>query len=192
MLPLSAHAWWDEAWTIRKKITLDTQAAGITSEATSVPVLVRLSTGNFDFLAANENASDLRFVAEDEKTVLPHHIERFDSTNELAFVWVQVPRLAGGNAAQHVWLYYGNEAAQPSPAAGLYDAAQWAVYHLSDASGLPQDTTAAGHHVLGGTATYVPSGLIGGSARLNGEGGLQAGDATLQAATGFTWSAWIK
>lgn len=192
MLPLSAHAWWDGAWTIRKKITLDTQAAGIASEATGVPVLVRLSTGNFDFLAANENASDLRFVAEDEKTVLPHHIERFDSTNELAFVWVQVPRLAGGNASQHVWLYYGNEAAQPVPAAGLYDAAQWAAYHLSDANGLPQDTTAAGHHVLGGTATYVPSGLIGGSARLNGEGGLQAGDATLQAATGFTWSAWIK
>lgn len=192
MLPLSAHAWWDEAWTIRKKITLDTQAAGITTEATGVPVLMRLSTGNFDFLAANENASDLRFVAEDEKTVLPHHIERYDSTNELAFVWVQVPRLAGSNAAQHVWLYYGNEAAQPVAAAGLYDASQWAVYHLGDASGLPQDSAGAGHHVLGGTSTPVPSGLIGGAARLNGDGGLQAGDATLQAATGFTFSTWIK
>jgi biopolymer transport protein ExbB len=166
MLPLSAQAWWDEAWTIRKKITLDTQAAGIATEATGVPVLVRLSTGNFDFLAANENASDLRFVAEDEKTVLPHHIERFDSTNELAFVWVQVPRLAGSNAAQHIWLYYGNEAAQPVAATGLYDASQWAVYHLGEASGLPQDSAGAGHHVLG--------------------------DATLQAATGFTFSAWIK
>ena len=192
MLPLSAQAWWDEAWTIRKKITLDTQAAGIGAEATGVPVLVRLSTGNFDFLAANENASDLRFVAEDEKTVLPHHIERFDATNELAFVWVQVPRLAGSNAAQHIWLYYGNEAAQPVEATGLYDASQWAVYHLGEASGLPQDSAGAGHHVLGGTSTPVPSGLIGGAARLNGDGGLQAGDATLQAATGFTFSAWIK
>lgn len=192
MLPLSAHAWWDEGWTIRKKITLDTQAAGIAAEATGVPVLVRLSTGNFDFLAATESGSDLRFVAEDDKTVLAHHIERFDSTNELAFVWVQVPRLAGSNALQHVWLYYGNEAAQALPAAGLYDAAQWATYHLSDASGLPQDTTAAAHHISGGTATYVPSGLIGGSARLNADGGLQVGDPSLQAATGFTFSAWIK
>ncbi|MBT9463065.1 DUF2341 domain-containing protein [Hydrogenophaga sp.] len=192
MLPLSAHAWWDEGWTIRKKITLDTQAAGITAEATGVPVLVRLSTGNFDFLASNENGSDLRFVAEDDKTVLAHHIERFDSTNELAFVWVQVPRVAGSSAVQHVWLYYGNESAQPVPASGLYDAAQWAVYHLGDASGLPQDATAAGHHMSGGTATFVPSGLIGGSARLNADGGLQVGDATLQAATGFTFSAWIK
>ncbi|MES2840067.1 MAG: DUF2341 domain-containing protein [Pseudomonadota bacterium] len=192
MLPLSAHAWWDEGWTIRKKITLDTQAAGITAEATGVPVLVRLSTGNFDFIAANENGSDLRFVAEDDKTVLAHHIERFDSTNELAFVWVQVPRVAGSNAVQHLWLYYGNESAQPVPASGLYDAAQWAVYHLSDASGQPQDTTAAGHHMSGGTATFVPSGLIGGSARLNADGGLQVGDATLQAATAFTFSAWIK
>lgn len=192
MLPLSAHAWWDEGWTIRKKITLDTQAAGITADATGVPVLVRLSTGNFDFLAATESGSDLRFVAEDDKTVLAHHIERFDSTNELAFVWVQVPRLAGSNALQHVWLYYGNEEAQPLPASGLYDAAQWAVYHLGDASGLPQDATAAARHVSGGTATYVPSGLIGGSARLNADGGLQVGDASLQAATGFTFSAWIK
>jgi len=192
LLPLSAQAWWDEGWTIRKKVTLDTQAAGITAEATGVPVLVRLSSGNFDFLAAAENGSDLRFVAEDDKTVLAHHIERFDSINELAFVWVQVPRIAGSNALQHVWLYYGNEKAQPLPAAGLYDAAQWAVYHLSDASGLPQDTTAAGHHVTGGTATFVPNGLIGGSARLNGDGGLQIGDASLQAVTGFTFSAWIK
>ena len=104
----------------------------------------------------------------------------------------QVPRLAGSNALQHVWLYYGNEAAQALPAAGLYDAAQWATYHLSDASGLPQDTTAAAHHISGGTATYVPSGLIGGSARLNADGGLQVGDPSLQAATGFTFSAWIK
>lgn len=192
MLPLSAHAWWDEGWTIRKKITLDTQAAGITAEATGVPVLVRLSTGNFDFLAAHPEGADLRFVAEDDKTVLAHHVERFDSTNELAFVWVQVPRIAGSNALQHVWLYYGNEKAQPVPAAGLYDAAQWAVYHLSDISGLPQDTTAAGHHVAGGTATFVPAGLIAGSARLNADGGLQIGDASLQAATGFTFSAWIK
>lgn len=192
MLPLSAHAWWDQAWSIRKKITLDTQAAGISAEATGVPVLVRLSTGNFDFLSANESVSDLRFVAEDEKTVLPHHIERFDSANELAFVWVQVPRLAGGNAAQHIWLYYGNEAAQPVAATGLYDASQWAVYHLGDTSGLPQDSAGAGHHVQGGTSTPVPSGLIGGAARLNGDGGWQAGDATLQAATGFTFSAWIK
>ncbi len=192
LLPLTANAWWNEEWTVRKKITLDTQAAGITAETTSVPVLLRLSTGNFDFLTANDNGSDLRFVAEDDQTLLPFHIERFDATNELAFVWVQVPKLAGGNAAQHIWMYYGNEAAQPAPAAAVYDAQQWAVYHLSDVGGLPQDTTAAGNHVSQGTTTFVPGGFIAGSAKLAGNGGLVVGNAALQAATGFTFSAWIK
>jgi acetylornithine deacetylase/succinyl-diaminopimelate desuccinylase-like protein len=71
LLQLSAHAWWDSAWTVRKKITLDTQAAGVAAELSSVPVLVRLSSGNFDFLAAKEDGSDIRFVAQDDKTVLP-------------------------------------------------------------------------------------------------------------------------
>lgn len=192
LFPLSASAWWNEEWTVRKKITLDTQAAGITAEATSVPVLLRLSTGNFDFLTANDNGSDMRFVAEDDQTLLPFHIERFDAANELAFVWVQVPRLAGGNATQHIWMYYGNEAAQPAAAAPVYDAQQWAVYHLSDSAGLPQDTTPAGNHISQGTATFVPGGFIAGSAKLAGNGGLVAGNVALQTATGFTFSAWIK
>ncbi|MFN3738687.1 DUF2341 domain-containing protein [Hydrogenophaga sp.] len=191
LLPLSSFAWWDDAWTVRQKITLDTQAAALASEASDVPVLLRLSTGNFDFLSASDTGADLRFVAEDGTTVLPHHIERFDPTNELAFVWVRVPRLAPANATQHIWLYAGNPKA-PAPAAAAPDAATWAVYHLSDESGLPQDASGAGRHVAAGTATPVPGGLIGGAARLNGDGGLQAGDAALQAATGLTWSAWIK
>lgn len=192
MLPLSAHAWWDEAWTSRQKITLDTQAAGIAAEATDVPVLLRLSTGSFDFLGINENGSDIRFVAEDDKTVLPHQIERLDPANELAFIWVKVPKLMAGNATQHIWMYTGNEAAQPAPATPVHDAAQWAVYHLSDASGLPQDATPAGNHITAGVSTPVPSGLIAGAAKLAGDGGLKAGAPSLQALTAFTFSAWIK
>ncbi|OQW86644.1 MAG: hypothetical protein BWK72_16285 [Rhodoferax ferrireducens] len=192
LLPLTANAWWNEEWTVRKKITLDAVAAGITTEVASVPVLLRLSTGNFDFLTAKEDGADMRFLAEDDQTLLPFHIERFDSANELAFVWVQVPKVVGGNATQHIWMYYGNEAAQPVAPTAVYDAQQWAVYHLSDASGLPQDTTAAGNHISQGTATFVPGGLIGGAAKLAGDGGLVAGNAALQAATGFTFSAWVK
>lgn len=192
LLPLSANAWWDSAWTGRKKITLDTAAAGIAADATDVPVLLRLSTGNFDFLSVNDGGSDIRFVAEDDKTVLPFQIERLDTTNELAFIWVKVPRLAAGNTTQHIWLYYGNEAATAAAPAPLYDATQWAVWHLSDASGLPQDATAAGNHVASGVSTPVPSGLIAGAAKLAGDGGLKAGAPSLGTATGFTFSAWVR
>lgn len=192
LLPLSAHAWWNEDWTVRKKITLDTQAAGINAELTDLPVLVRLSTAGFDFLSVKEDGSDLRFVAEDDKTVLAHRIERFDSLNELAFVWVRVPRVAAGNAAQHVWLYYGNDAAPPAQAMPVYAESQWAVWSMAEETGLPQDSASAGNHVSGGTVSFVPAGLIGGSARLAGDGGLQAGAPTLAAGNGFTLSAWIK
>lgn len=192
LLPLTANAWWNEDWTVRKQITLDTVAAGVATEVTAVPVLLRLSTGSFDFLTAKEDGSDIRFLAEDDVTPLPFHIERFDSVNELAFVWVQVPKVAGGNAKQHIWMYYGNEAAQPNTMTAVYDAQQWAVYHLSDASGLPQDSTAAGNHIGQGSVTFVPGGFIAGSAKLAGDGGLVASNAALKAATGFTFSAWVK
>lgn len=192
LLPLSAHAWWNEDWTVRKKITLDTQAVGLNAELADLPVLVRLSTAGFDFLSAKEDGSDLRFVAEDDKTVLAHRIERFDTVNELAFIWVRVPRLAPGNAAQHVWLYSGNDAAPPAQALPVYAESQWAVWSMAEDSGLPQDSASAGNHVSGGTVSFVPAGLIGGSARLAGDGGLQAGAPSLGAAKGFTLAAWIK
>ncbi len=190
-LPLAAQAWWDKDWTGRKKVTLDSKAAGLTAELGSVPVLVRLSSGNFDFLVGREDGSDLRFVAEDDKTPLPFHIERFDQINELAFVWVQVPRLAPGNSTQHVWLYYGNAKAAASGEGGArYDEAQLAVYHFSESEGLPQDASGKGRHAAQSVGVPVSAGLMGGALRLAGNGGLSVSDASLQTATELTVSLW--
>ena len=87
---LNSLAWWNEDWATRKKITLTHPAA----EVTDAPVLIRLHTGNFDFLAANENGSDIRLIAGDDKTVLKYHIEKWDSANQLALIWVKLPKLA--------------------------------------------------------------------------------------------------
>src|SRR5215217_7589876 len=75
----AAGQWWDDAWTARKKVTIDTAAGGITEPVGSAVVLVRLHDGNFQFSQAKEDGSDLRFVADDGKTLLPFHIERYDS-----------------------------------------------------------------------------------------------------------------
>ncbi|MEO7464922.1 MAG: DUF2341 domain-containing protein, partial [Nitrosospira sp.] len=66
---LSSHAWWNEEWTGRKKITL----ASTAGEVVDAPVLIRLHTGNFDFFSANDNGSDLRLIAGDDKTELKFH-----------------------------------------------------------------------------------------------------------------------
>jgi len=192
LLPLSAHAWWNEAWTIRKQITLDAQPLGLAAEVSDAPVLVRLSTGTFDFLSTMEGGADIRFVAEDDKTELPHAIERFDVLNELAFIWVRVPKVAPGNVPQHIWLYYGNQQPPARLATPVYDAAQLATFHLSEEAGLPQDSSAGAHHARTGTLTYVASGLMGGGARMAAEGGIELGSAALQAASALSFSAWFK
>jgi biopolymer transport protein ExbB len=191
-LPLSAHAWWDKDWTGRKKITLDTKAAAITSDAAQVPVLVRLSSANFDFLAGKEDGSDLRFLAEDDKTALPFQIERFDNVNNLAFIWVQVPKLQAANTTQHIWLYYGNTKAPAAAAAAVFDAQQLAVYHLGETQGMPQDASGKAMHATESHSAALPSGLIAGSATLKGDGGIVLKNEALTQAKEITVSAWIN
>lgn len=193
LLPASAHAWWSKDWTVRKQITLDTQAAGVTADLVSVPVLIRLSSGNFNFLSAKEDGSDIRFVAQDDVTPLKLHLERFDKVNELAFFWVMVPKLAASNSSQHIWIYSGNEkAASVSDSKTSYDAATLMAYQFSDGKELPLDTTANSNNIKQGKLTWVTAGLIGGSAKLAGDGGLVTESPALLAAKEFTFSAWIK
>ncbi|TIH41742.1 DUF2341 domain-containing protein, partial [Klebsiella pneumoniae] len=76
-----ANAWWNDEWSLRKKITVDVSASGanVTDPIGATAVLVRLHVGNFRFSSAKDDGSDLRFVAGDDKTPLKHHIEKFDS-----------------------------------------------------------------------------------------------------------------
>lgn len=193
ILPTAAQAWWNKDWTVRKQVTLDTKAAGIATEAGANVVLVRLSTGNFDFLAAKEDGSDIRFMAQDDATPLKFHIERFDKINELAFVWVQLPTLAGNNKTQHIWLYAGNDKATAvADSKTTYGPPQLLVWHMNETEGLPQDASANALHAAQGNASYVTGGLIAGAARLAGNGGVVANSPALQAAKEFTVSAWVK
>jgi biopolymer transport protein ExbB len=59
----TAQAWWNNDWTIRKKITIDTSATGgaITDPIGTTPVLIRLA--DFDFGAAKDDGSDIRMIA---------------------------------------------------------------------------------------------------------------------------------
>lgn len=193
-----AHAWWNEDWTVRKKINLDTSATGVTTQAAleNVPVLVRLHSGNFDFLSAKEDGSDLRFVAEDDKTPLKFHIEKFDPVNELALVWVKVPKLTAGNKDQSIWLYSGSEKAAPAQdAAGSYDAQQTAVWHFAEPSGAPQDSTGYGNHASDHAGARVAGAAIGAGLGFDGRQTLTVAASPslkLTPAGGFTFSAWVK
>ena len=197
LFPASANAWWNPDWTTRKKIPLNTTAQGveISADQAFVPVLVRLHTGNFAFADAKPDGADLRFVANDDKTALKFHIESFDGVNELATVWVQVPKLSARQSAEYVWLYYGSEkAAAAGDAKGTYEPGFAAVYHFNEADGSAKDATSNAVPVAG-AGKASKAGLIGGAFDFDGSSHLTVGPAPAfkaAAATGAAVSAWIK
>lgn len=195
-LPLNAHAWWNEAWTESRAVNLDTSATGVALAApvSNVTVPVRLHSGNFDFLAAKQDGSDLRFVAADDLTPLKFHIERYDSVNELAVVWVQVPQVAPKTAEQKVMLYFGNHeaAAEGNPAAS-YDGATSAVFHFGEQDAQPRDASVNSHHAREAFAVEK-AGLLGASAKFEGKPLTLAAAPGLQHTAGgnFSFSAWLR
>lgn len=196
LLPSSAQAWWNDEWSLRKKITIDASAAGanITDPIGSAPVLVRLHAGNFRFGTAKEDGSDLRFVAGDDKTPLKHHVEKYDSLLGEALIWVAVPNLQPG-AKTEFWLYSGNKkAVSTADAKGTYDPETVLVYHFSERGTPAIDSTvwASNAQSVGQPAE---GSIIGTGLRLDGRSALTlpaSAPLTIAAGSALTWSAWIK
>jgi len=194
LVPAMAHAWWNQDWTARRKIAIDPAAVGLQGPVSNVPVLVRLHTGNFPFAEADLDGKDLRFIAEDDKTPLAFHVEVFDSANELALIWVQLPQVAPGTKPA-IWMYYGNDKAPPaSNASGTYDPSHLAVFHFSEKGGAPQDSTAYAQPATVEGVSPAAAGVADGAISVQGTGRIVLADApSLKAsAQGFSVSAWVK
>jgi biopolymer transport protein ExbB len=193
----NANAWWDSKWQYRRKIAFDLsdKGANIKENLTDVPVLVRLHSGNFTFTNAKKDGSDLRFMAADDKSPLKFHIEKFDSKQEIALVWVKVPQLAGGGGQDAIWIYYGNESAPAGQeSGGTYDTSQVLVYHLNEADGAPKDATSFGNHAAAFAGTHGTPSAIGNGYSFKGTGDKIVLQRTpsLSFAKGFTYSAWVR
>ena len=183
-----AQAQWNDAWTVRQKVSVN--AAGITQAVTQPLVVIRLHSGNFDFSSVNVDGSDIRFIAQDDKTELKYFVEKFDAVNELAIIWVQVPQISQADKDAHIWVYSGNENATSSASPKLMtDTNIVALFQFSEKA-LLQDSSASGL-VAAGNITAQKAGLMGESAILTGEP-LVIPASAINASAGFTWSAWVK
>ncbi len=193
----SAQAWWNPDWAYRKAITLDATPSGaaLGGEVKDAVVLVRLHEGVFNFAEGSADGADLRFIAEDDKTELAHHVEKYDPVFNLAFVWVRVPLLANGKPAP-IWLYYGNpKATVPVESKNSYPADQLLIYHFADKDKPAQDASAFAHHATSAAPALDDSGLIGSAARFDGATSVllpASPSLNLTAGASFTWSAWVK
>ena len=193
----ASSSWWNGEWTIRKKIVLDTSSAGagITEPIGTVPVLIRLFEGNFRFANAQPDGSDLRFFAEDGKTPLAFHLEKFDPLLNEAFVWVKIPDLKPA-AQTTIWLYYGNtgKAGKAEDAKGTYDADTVLVYHFNERGQPAYDSTTTGNNAQN-PGLPAEGSLIGSGLRIDGKNTV-----TIPASpslfwtegSALTWSAWVR
>lgn len=197
LLPSVASAWWSEDWNFKKKITLDMQQ--LKQGGVTVPegafALIRLHTGNFlSFMELSDQGKDIRLLAGDEVTPLKFYIERLDPINEMALIWVKLPKEVIADPEPSVWLYFGNaEAVAGQDAAGSYDISQVLSYQF-DAKGI-KDVTANANNPSEATTTNAEGGLIASAALFQGSQIIRIpANPTLQMApaTGWTVSTWLK
>ncbi|WP_243042265.1 DUF2341 domain-containing protein [Dyella sedimenti] len=191
-------AWWNDDWSFRKPITIDTgsKGAGMAPAAGRVPLLVRLHSGNFQFDGVAKNGADLRFIAADGKTPMNYEVESFDPVMGVGQIWVDASDLPT-NGQQTIYMYYGNaKAPAQSSGAASFDADYALVYHFDDAAGgLPKDATAYANNAQKGAVRSVDGGIVGHAARFDGTTMLELPASTslnVAAGGGFTFSAWIK
>ncbi len=197
LFPLVANAWWNDDWSYRKELTLNTNSVVTSGELDNALVLVRLHTGNFGyFLDVSPKGEDIRFVADDDITPLKYYIEKFDPVNEMAMIWVQIPKLAANSNTQKIWMYYGNSGAvAASDRSGVLPVSDTLVYHFDKETSAPQDSTAYANHSALFTAERSASSLIAGGVKFNGAGMFEIADTpslAIDPAKGWSISAWIK
>jgi len=190
----TAHA---ADWAQKQKIILDASAAGgnLAQGATNVPIAVRLHSGNFTFVDAKPDGSDIRFMSADGKLPLKFHIEQYDAANELGVAWVLVPGITPNAKTDSFIMEWGNPAAPASgDAKGTYDASQIFVLHFSDKEGV-RDATGNANHAQTSTARPVAAGPMGGAVVFTGVESITlpaSQSLRVTAASGFTFSAWVK
>lgn len=123
------------AWSWKRKLTFSGNVSATNLD--DFPVLVHLTSVNFDFTKAQNNGEDIRFMDSDtcptDGTPLKHEIERWDKAGLQAWVWVKVPRIDGGSAADFIYMFYGNAAAPDGQdATNVWNSNYKIVSHMAD------------------------------------------------------------
>lgn len=197
LLPQICSAWWNEDWSNKKKINIDAQI--LSKQGVSIPdgsfALIRLHTGNFgNFLDLADKGKDIRILSADEKTPLKFFIEKLDPINEMALIWVKLPKGIADMPEPAIWLYSGNPmAADAEDAAGSFDVSQIVSYPITTEG--VKDFTANNNQPAEVTATIAEAGLMGAAAQFDGSQFIRIpASPSLQRLPeqGWTLTTWLK
>jgi Concanavalin A-like lectin/glucanases superfamily/Domain of unknown function (DUF2341) len=178
--------WFDPAFAKRRRLTFDNVGA---TDLLGFVVPLVLGKNELGYAALKPNGQDLRFVDDDDQTLLSYEIEAF-VPGGISVIWLRLPRVPAGGSAS-AWMYSQNPgAADAEDAAKTWSDAFAAVYHLN---GDATDSLATSDGVVTGAkkgAGQLASGLDFGSDADMVDAGSAAGVDDLFA-NGGTITAWI-
>jgi len=121
---------WLTGWQYRKKITIDHNK--IDSGVADFPVLVKLTSSNFDFSKARSDGYDIRFTDSDGVTLLKYERERHDAANQKAEYWVRIPAVSSTTDTEF-YIYYGKpDASDGADPTDVWDGNFKMVQHMKD------------------------------------------------------------
>ena len=188
---------WLSGYTTRKKITID--KSKIDADLTDFPVLVKLTSSNFDFSKANSDGFDLRFTSSDGTTLLKYERERHDATNKLAEYWVKIPSISS-TANTIFYLYYRvedtDDGADPT---NVWDSNFKGVWHMKDLTTSTIEDSTSNNNDGTKKAANEPTQADGQIAKAQNFDGtndyIQTGDAPsldISGTSPITEEAWVK
>jgi hypothetical protein len=134
----------DAAWTEVEVLTFD--ASSINFDQINLTIPVVLDSSRVDYSKCGANGEEIRFVDDDDSTVLDHEIELWNPSGT-SILWVQVPVILANSTSDQIYLYYGNPGAPDiQDDQGAYANDVEVVYHFDHSP--PID-------VVGGVASTI-------------------------------------
>jgi hypothetical protein len=192
--------WENNNWSYRKKLIFNN--SGQSENLINFPVLVKLSSSNFDYSKSKPDGSDLRFFDADDSTELKYHIEEWNPLG-YSYIWVNVTKIDGGSSTDHIWMYYGNlNAIDVQDIYGTYDDNFKGVWHLNESgngnTGEYKDSTANKINGTGGdgASSKTPikvKGKIGSAQDFDGQNDIiHFGTDKIPDMTYYTITSWVN
>ncbi len=164
------------AWKQSRKLYLNTTASGanVSGTVAGFPVLVRLTSGNFNFAQAKPAGEDIRF-AKANGAPLPYEVEQWDAATMVADIWVKVDTVYGNDSSHYIMMLWGKTAgtvANLSSNSAVFDTANGfqGVWHMNQGTGQQVGDATANRYngTPSDTAPVSMAGEIGGAEHFDG------------------------
>jgi hypothetical protein len=190
-------------WTGSKKLYIPLGKVSGSSNLTDFPVLIKDGALPSAVYSGMQSDDDIRFTTDlAGEIVIPHETVSITRASDLSEIWLKLPT-AYYNQNTDFYVWYGNAAAPAVSANGVVIGSQkvWsdyaAVYHLKEASGTRNDSSANAYHLSDNNTVTSEAGKIGTAASfaLANSEYLTIADASapnLEIAASQTWQNWFK